>query len=142
VHHGFAWCYVDGAVEPMTGARFCLERPDRNAAMFPRCLDAFAAAFPSSLKLLLRDTSGAHTAERWMLPEHVGWVCLPPYGPARNPLARVWRDRKEALAWLPFAPRDGQHDDVAELLRTYANTTLQALTGSTSLVEAMHALYA
>ena len=142
VQHVFKWFYVYGAVEPITGERFFLELPYLNAEMFQLFIDAFAAAFPSSLNLLLRDNSGAHTAERLILPANVRLVFLPPYCPELNPIERVWRDLKDALAWLHFAHLDGQQDHVAELLRTYEKTTLQALTGYTYLVEAIHALYA
>ena len=142
VQHVFEWFYVYGAVEPMTGERFFLELPYLNAAMFQLFMDAFAKAFPSSLNLRLLENSGAHTAERLILPANVRLVFLPPYCPELNPIERVWRDLKDALAWLHFAHLEGQQDDVAELLRTYANATLQALTGYPDLVEAIHALCA
>jgi transposase len=49
VQQVFAWFSVDGAVEPTTGARFFLEWPSLNAAMFQLCIDAFAHAFPDRL---------------------------------------------------------------------------------------------
>jgi DDE superfamily endonuclease len=142
VPHVFEWFYVYGAVEPMTGDRFFLELPYLNAEMFQLFVDAFAEAFPASLNLLLLDNSGAHTAERLSLPANVRLVFLPPYCPELNPIERVWRDLKDALAWLHFAHLAGQQEYVAELLRTYENATLQALTGYTYLVEAIHALCA
>jgi transposase len=142
IQHVFEWFYVYGAVEPITGERFFLELPYLNAAMFQLFIDAFAEAFPSSLNLLLLDNSGAHTAERLILPANVRLVFLPPYCPELNPIARVWRDLKDALAWLHFAHLEGQQDYVAELLRTYEKATLHALTGYPYLVEAIHALCA
>ena len=64
-----------------------------------------------------------------------------PHCPELNPIERVGRDLKDALAWLHFAHLDGQQDDVAQLLRVYERATLQALTGYTYLVEAIHALW-
>jgi transposase len=142
VQHVFEWFYVYGAVEPLTGERFFLELPYLNAAMFQLFIDALAEAFPSSLNLLLLDNSGAHTAERLILPANVRLVFLPPYCPALNPIERVWRDLKDALAWLHFTHLEGQQEYVAELLRTYEKATLQALTGYPYLVEAIHALCA
>jgi hypothetical protein len=139
VHHVCAWFYVYGAVEPTTGDRFFLERPDLNTEGFQIVVDAFAAAFADSLNLLLLDHSGAHTAQRLTLPANVRLVCLPPYGPALHPSERVWRDLKDALAWLQFPTLDGQQDYIATLLRGYEAATLHALTGYTYLVEAIHA---
>ena len=142
VQHGFEWLYIYGAVEPTTGDRFFLELPYLNTEGFQLFLNTFAEVFPDSLNLLLLDNSGAHTAQRLTLPANVRLVCLPPYGPELNPIERVWRDLKDALAWLHFSTLEAQQDYIATLLRAYEAATLQALTGYTSLVEAIHALRA
>ena len=141
VQHVFEWFYVYGAVEPTTGDRFFLELPYLNAEMFQLFVDAFAQAFPHSLNLLLLDNSGAHTAHTLTIPENVRLVYLPPYCPELNPIERLWRDLKDALAWLQFPTLDGQQDYLATLLRAYEAATLQALTSYTYLIEAIHALY-
>ena len=142
VQHGFEWLYIYGAVEPTTGDRFFLELPSLNTEGFQLFLKTFAEVFPDSLHLLLLDNSGAHTAQRLTLPANVRLVCLPPYCPELNPIERVWRDRKDALAWLHFSTLEAQQDYRATLLRAYEAATLQALTGYTYLVEAIHALRA
>ncbi len=140
VQHVFEWFYVYGAVEPTTGTRFFLELPYLNADNFQLFIDAFAQAFPDSLNLRLLDNSGAHTAQRLTLPENVRFVFLPPYCPELNPIERVWRDLKDALAWLHFPHLDAQQDYLATLLGAYEAATLQALTGYTYLIETIHAL--
>jgi hypothetical protein len=107
VQHAFEWVYVDGVVGPTTGDRFFMELPYLNAEMFQLFVDVFAQAFRDSLNLLLLDNSGAHTAQRLTLPENVRLVFLPPYCPELNPIERVWRDLKDALAWLQFPHLDG-----------------------------------
>jgi transposase len=140
MQHVFEWFSVDGAVEPTTGARFFLELPYLNAESFQLFVDAFAHAFPDSLTRLLLDNSGAHPAQRLILPANVRLVFLPPYGPELNPIERVWRDLKDVLAWLHFPTLEAQQDYLAMRLRAYEAATLQALTSYTSLVEAIHAL--
>jgi transposase len=142
VQHVFEWFYVYGAVEPMTGDRFFLELPYLNAEMFQLFIDAFATAFPSSLNVRLLDNSGAHTAERLILPTNVCLVFLPPFGPELNPIERVWRDLKDALAWLHFTTLEAQQAYIGDLLQAYPASTLQSLTRYAYLVEAVHALYA
>jgi transposase len=142
VQHVFEWFYVYGAVEPTTGDRFCLELPSLNAEMFQLFVDAFAQAFPDRLNLLLRDNSGAHTPQRLLLPTNVRLVFLPPYSPELNPIARVWRDLKDEVAWQPFADLNAQQDYLGHLLWADEAATLQALTGSPDLAEAIHALWA
>jgi transposase len=141
VQHIFEWFYGYGAVEPTTGDRFFLELPYLNAEMFQLFVDAFAQAFPDSLNLLLLDNSGAHTAHQLTIPETVRLVYLPPYCPELNPIERVWRDLKDALAWLQFPTLEVQQDYIATLLRTYEPVTLQSLTSYTYLIDAIYALH-
>jgi transposase len=140
VQHVFEWFYVYGAVAPTTGERFFLELPYLNASMFQLFVDAFAHAFPDSLNILLLDNSGAHTAQQIRWPDHVRCVWLPPYSPELNPIERVWRDLKDALAWQQFSHIDTQQDHVVRLLQAYDAATLQSLTSYTYLVDAVNAL--
>jgi transposase len=73
--------------------------------------------------------------------ENVRPLFLPPYCPELNPIERVWRDLKDALAWLQFANLDAHQDDLSLLLRGYDAATLQSLTSYPYLVEAIHALH-
>ena len=86
------------------------------------------------------DNRGAHTAHRLRWPEHVRCVGLPPSCPERKPIARLWRDLKDALAWQPFMHLDAQHNYGGDLLRAYEAPTLQSRTGYAYLVDAIHAL--
>jgi hypothetical protein len=129
VQHTFEWFYVYGAVAPATGERFWLELPYLNADTFQIVVDAFAHAFPDSCNSLLLDNSGVHTAQRLRWPANVQPVWLPPYCPELNPIARVWRDVKDELAWLQFPELEAQQLYVGDLLQAYDASTLQALTG-------------
>jgi transposase len=140
IQHVFEGFSVDGAVAPTTGERVFLELPYVNADTLQLLLDAFGHAFPDSLHILLLDNSGAHTAQRLRWPENVRCVWLPPYGPELNPLARVWRDLKDDLAWLQCIDLDVQQAHVGDLLQGYDAPTLQALTGYPYLVKAINAL--
>lgn len=76
--------------------------------MFQLFVDAFAQASSGSLNILLRDNRGAHTSRRLILPENMRLLFLPPYCPELNPIARIWRDLKDALAWCHFPNLDAQ----------------------------------
>ena len=58
VQHVCAWCDVYGAVAPITGERFCFERPSLTAETVQIFIDTFAAAFPERLTLLRLDHRG------------------------------------------------------------------------------------
>jgi hypothetical protein len=122
---------VYGAVAPTTGERCLLEWPYVNADSLQLLVDEFANACPDSLKVLLLENSGAHTAQRMRWP--------PPYCPELKPSERVWRDLKDDLAWPRFLDLDSQQVYVADLLQAYSPPMLQALTGYAYLVDAINA---
>jgi hypothetical protein len=136
----FAWCDGDGAVAPTTGEHCLLERPSLHADMFQLFIEALAQAFPASLKILLLDHSGAHPAQGSQWPEHVRYVWGPPDGPELNPMARVWRDVKDDVAWRQCTDVNAPQTEVGHWLGADEATALQALTGYADVVEAIHAL--
>jgi hypothetical protein len=127
-------------VEPTTGARFCLELPYLTADTCQLCIEAFAHALPDRLNIRRFDHSGAHPAQRRQWPDHVRDVWLPPYGPELHPIERLWRDLQDDLAWLHFPNLEAPPLEVGDLLQAYEASALHALTGYTSLVEAINAL--
>ena len=140
VQHVFQWFYVYGAVAPTTGERFFLELPYLNADNFQLFVDAFAQGYSDSLNLLLLDNGGLHTAKQLRLPDNVRLVFLPPYCPELNPIERLWRDLKDALAWEQFNDVAEHRAAVADVLCAYDAQTVQSLTGYTYLVDAINAL--
>jgi hypothetical protein len=140
VQPGFAWCSVDGAVAPTTGARCCVALPELHADRFPLCVAAFAHAFPHGPHVLRLDRRRAHTAARLTLPEHVRRRCFPPYGPELSPLERVWREVQDHQAWQPCTALDAQQDGQSALRRADGADTRQTLTGDPYLVGAIDAL--
>ena len=138
--HVFAWCDVDGAVAPTTGARLFLAWPEVHAATWPRLVDACAPAFPDRVNLRRVGQRSAPTARRLRWPAHVRYLGLPPYGPALNPSARVWRDLQDDLAWPPFTELEVPQEEVATVVQADDAPALPSLTGYAYLVEASQAL--
>lgn len=138
--HDFENFYVYGAIAPTTGNDFFLELPHRKSANFQVFLDAFAAAYPDTLNLVVLDNSRCHTAKDVRVPDNVRFVFLPPGSPELNPIERLWRDLKDRLAWLHFPDLSDQQDFVGALIRTYTPATIQSLTAYAYFVEAVHAL--
>jgi hypothetical protein len=91
------------------------------------CVKAVAHGFPDRVNILRLGNRGAHTAQRMRWPENVRCVWRPPDGPELTPLARVWRDLKDALAWQPFPKVDAQRDSVGQWLQAYEAPTRPSL---------------
>ncbi len=119
-----------------------MELPYLNSSTFQVFLDQFARTFHESLNILVLDKSGGHTAKRLLIPDNVRLVWLPPARPELNPIERVWRDLKDALAWQQFADLATQQEYVGDVIRNYDMATLQSLTSYAYFIEAVNALYA
>jgi hypothetical protein len=140
VQHVFAWCSGYGAGAPTPGEHGFLAWPYGNAQSFQLFVDACAAAFPERWNICLWDNSGAHTAPHIRWPAQGRCVWLPPDGPELNPSERLWRDRKDDLAWQQFPTIAAQLNHVGQVLRADDPSTLQSLTSDPYLVEAINAL--
>jgi hypothetical protein len=57
-----------------------------------------------------------------------------------NPIARVWRDLKDDVAWQQFADLKAHQDSRGHLLQAEEAATLQSLAGYPDRVAAIHAL--
>ena len=126
-----------GAVEPTTGASFFLELPYLNSRAFQRWLDGFAATFPDSLNILVRDNGAGHKAKAVRWPANVVPVFLPPYSPALNPIERLWRDLKDKLADVPVKTLAELSDAMCTIIQHYSSATLQSLTNFAYFVQAV-----
>jgi transposase len=115
VQHVCAWFYVDGAVAPTTGERFCLALPYLTAETCHLLVKTFAHASPDRLNRLLLDHRGAHPAQHLTIPAHGRLVFFPPDAPELNPMERVWREVKDDLAWQQFMHVEAQPDFVGQL---------------------------
>jgi hypothetical protein len=140
VQHDCEWGAGAGAGAPTTGERCFLEWPDLQAETSPRVVEAFAQAFPDRLHSVRLDHRGAPTARRLRWPAQVRAVWVPPCGPELNPIARVWRDLKDDLAWQQCPSVDAPQDHVSPLWQAYDAPRLPSLTGDAYLVAAIHAL--
>jgi transposase len=132
----FESLYLYGAVDPLTGASFFLELPALNTETFHLFLDHFAALDPASFHLLLLDNGAFHTARHLCLPANVGLPFFPPYAPALNPIARLWRDLKDRLANSPPTTLDALSTLLMTRLNHSTTAVVRSLTGFSYLLAA------
>ena len=88
---------------PQHGDGVLLGLPKLDAEHVQRFHAAFAQARADPLNGVLLDTAACHTTPDLQLPDTTIFILQPPYTPEVNPCARVWQDRKGALAWVWFA---------------------------------------
>jgi hypothetical protein len=136
----YEWYWLYGAVEPETGASFFLEMPGLDGTCFQVYLDAFSAAFPETMNIVLLDSAPAHIWGSLQVPENVQLVFFPSYSPELNPIERFWQDLKADLDFGVVASLSALKDEVAARLCAYSDAALAQLTGYRYLAEAANAL--
>jgi transposase len=126
--HAYAnsWCY--GTVAPARGDAFFLVLPKLNTVNMQVFVDAFAAAYPTTFNVMLRDTSAVHPTQRLRLPANVALVFLPPYSPETNPVERLWHDLRGRMAWRTFDDLDGLESELCTQLDHDTPAVVQPLT--------------
>jgi transposase len=136
---GYQNFYLYGAVEPTTGERFLLERPNLDSDGFQDFLDGFSRRFPQSMNVLILDNGRFHKANTLMIPENIRLIFLPPYSPELNPIERFWEDLKDHLAFDLHETLSELKERVSEKLRSYTDEAVASLTGYQYLVDAANA---
>jgi hypothetical protein len=134
-----------GAGAPPTGARGLRELPSLNSRAWQHWWEGFAAAVPESLhcRVLAPGAGPKAKAGRW--PSTGVLVLLPPESPARHPLERLGRDRKDTRAAMPMKTLSALSEAVCQIIHPYSATPRQSLTSCASCVHAVataqHAIY-
>jgi transposase len=140
VPYCFEHFYVYGAVEPTTGESFFLELPPLHTPTFQLFLREFAHRYHDTLNIVLMDNGSCNTAKALGTPDNVVCLFIPPYSPELKPIERLWRDRKDQLAWLLIAQIEELVHHVERIIRQYSKSAIQSLTSYASFVQAVHAL--
>jgi hypothetical protein len=102
---------------------------------WPLCLDAFAQAVADILHCRLLDHRGTPPSPQPMRRAPMRRVCWPPYCPALNPIARMWRDLKNDRARPPCADLQTPQADVWTWWQADEAATSRFLLGEEHLME-------
>jgi hypothetical protein len=121
--------YLYGAVEPLAGKRFLLERESLGSGGFQDFLNGFSRRFSESLNILVLDNGQFHRAKALSIPENVRLIFLPPYSPELNPIERFWEDMKDHLAFHLHGSLSALRQRVQEKLQSYTDEAVALLTG-------------
>jgi len=131
--------YLYGAVEPMTGERFLLERDALDSDGFQEFLDGFSDRFSESLSVLILDNGQFHKAKSLSIPDNVRLLFLPPYSPELNPIERFWQDLKDHVAFHLYETLSELKRRAQEKLDSYTDKAVASLTGYEYLLDAASA---
>ena len=131
VEDRYEWLWLYAAVEPATGASFCLYLPRLDGACLEVFLQAFRQAYPDDDIVLVLDGSGSHSNGAVTWPVGIHPLRLPPYSPELNPAERWFADLRGALANTLFESIDALMTALTQELKPYwaQPTRLAQLTG-------------
>jgi transposase len=131
---------VSGAGEPTTGESFFLALPYLTSLNWQMFLQEFSPGDQETRKIILLENSRCHPAKALVLPPHVVCLFLPPYRPELHPIARLWRDMKDRLAWVLVGPLAALAHPGERLITHSAKAAIRSLTSDPYCVAAVHAV--
>lgn len=87
----YEWCYLFGAVNPLTGASSALIAPTANTQYMNHHLRFISEEAGDEVHVVLvLDQAGWHLAKDLIVPKNITLLHLPPYSPELNPSERLW----------------------------------------------------
>lgn len=87
----YEWCYVFGAVNPLTGNSSALVGPSVNTELMNQHLRFISEeAGANSHVVLVVDGAGWHRSKTLEVPENLTLLPLPPYSPQLNAIEKLW----------------------------------------------------
>jgi transposase len=87
----FEWCYVFGAVNPVTGNSSALVAPSVNTELMNQHLQFISEeAGMEAQVILVLDQAGWHRSKKLVVPANITLLYLPPYSPQLNTIEKLW----------------------------------------------------
>jgi len=87
----FEWCYVFGAVNPVTGNSSALVAPSVNTELMNQHLQFISEeAGVDAHVILVLDQAGWHRSKKLVVPANITLLYLPPYSPQLNTIEKLW----------------------------------------------------
>jgi len=87
----YEWCYLFGAVSPITGESSAILAPTVNTDYMNAHLRFISKQVrPNRHIVLVLDQAGWHMAKALRVPANITLLHLPPYSPELNPTERLW----------------------------------------------------
>jgi DDE superfamily endonuclease len=121
--------WLDGAVEPTTGASFFRQFSHVDTDCFQRFLDEFSQAYPDSLKIIQLDNGRFHTSKKLVVPDNIILLFQPPYCPELNPIEHLWQYLTAHRRWAAFKTLEELQIKVGQLLAQLTPQIIANITG-------------
>ena len=87
----YEWCYIFGAVNPVTGNSSALVAPSVNTELMNQHLRFISEeAGPQAHVVLVLDQAGWHRSKKLEIPSNLTLLPLPPYSPQLNASEKLW----------------------------------------------------
>jgi len=116
-HYQWIWLYA--AVEPTTGASFCLYMPHLDGTCAAIFLQKLQEAYPGDDVLVVWDGAGAHRSSKIQAISAVQRLTLPPYSPDLNPAEHWFQELRQQLSSRIFASLANLQAALTTALRPY-----------------------
>lgn len=93
--HAFKNTYLYGSFSPINGDSFVYEIEGTTSEIFYLYLKEFSKYKPSEVKIIIIDNAGFHSMKKYILPDNIFLIRIPPYSPELNPSEKIWHYIKQ-----------------------------------------------
>jgi transposase len=121
VRDRYQWMYLNGFVQPTTGATSWLLMPTVRIDVFNQVLAEFArevGAGSDKQVAVILDNAGWHTSAKVQVPAGIHLIFLPAYSPELQPAERLWPLTNEPVANHPCTTLSELEDVQSQRCRT------------------------
>ena len=129
--------WLDGAVEPATGASFFLQFSHVDTECFQRFLNEFSPADPDSLNVIPLDPGRFHSGKKLVLSANLILLFQPPYCPELNPIEHLWQYLKADLRWSSFKTLEELQIKLGQLFAELTPEIIAGITGYPLILDAL-----
>ena len=91
--------------------------PYCDADTFQTFLDNLSELDKEEFKIVILNNGAFHKAKRLVIPQNIGLIFLPAYGPELNPAEQIWRLLKKAICNRAFTTLDELSDFLCAMIQ-------------------------
>ena len=140
--HKFENLYLFGAFSAINGNSLLLEMPYCDADTFQIFLDNLSELNKEEFKIVILNNGAFHKAKRLVIPQNIGLIFLPAYGPELNPAEQIWRLLKKAICNRAFTTLDELSDFLCAIIqKTITIDSVKSITGYQFFLSAFQTIF-
>lgn len=125
--HKYSTTYLWGSYSPIDGDSFVWEVEGVNTEIFEKYLKALSLHRPEEHKILFLDNAGFHSTKKFIVPNNIHLINIPPYSPELNPCEQVWQYIKNRFKNQTFLTMENLKEWLEKQVRCMSTESIKSI---------------